>query len=76
MTTATNYNSTEITVKGKKYTVTVATGKSSYILVSQNMPNMMRGSLGRQFSTFDEAVRSYKSPEMKTELLKVELGLI
>lgn len=76
MTTANNssYVSTEIKVKNQLYTVTVVSGLHNYICVSKNMPNVMRGSLGRDFKNFDEAVKFYKSPEMKTALLKVEMG--
>ena len=79
MTTIANgslYTTKKIEVKGKFYSVLVVTGKFNYILVSQDMHYSRRGSLGREFKSFDEAVKAYKSPEMKTELLKVEMGLI
>lgn len=79
MTTIANdsiYTTKKIGVKGKVYSVLVVSGKFNYILVSQDMHYSRRGTLGREFKNFDEAVRFYKSPEMKTELLKVEMGLI
>ena len=76
-TTANNsiYTSTKINVKGQGYTVLVVTGLHNYVSVSKDMPNTKRATLGRDFKNFDDAVKFYKSPEMKTELLKVEMGL-
>ncbi len=68
------YTTTEITVKGNKYSVMVVTGKYNYINISKltNNPFLMGG---KTFQTWDEAASNYKSPEMKTELLKIELGI-
>jgi hypothetical protein len=68
------YTTTEILVKGNKYSITVVKGKYNYINVSKLTNNPGR-TIGKDFANFDEAVRNYKSPEMKTELLKIELGL-
>lgn len=74
-TLETTYTSTEITAKGQTYVVTVASGKHNYVAVRKTSNNPF-GTLGKEFANFDEAARHYKSPEMKTELLKVEMGLI
>ena len=76
-TTANNsvYTSTKINVKGQGYTVLVVTGAYNYVSVSKDMPNTMRATLGRDFKNFDDAVKFYKSPEMKTALLKIEMGI-
>ncbi len=70
-----NYTSTKIIVKGQGYTVLAVTGAINYVSVSKDMPNSMRASLGKDFKNFNEAIMFYKSPEMKVELLKVELSL-
>ena len=76
MTIANNtiYTSTEVTVKGNIFSITVAVGKYNYVSVLKKTNNPY-GGLGKQFANFDEATRAYKSPEMKTALLKVELGI-
>lgn len=73
VTANTTYTSTQITVKGQIYTVTVASGLHNYVSVLKVSNNPYR-TLGKQFANFDEAARHYKTPEMKTELLKIELG--
>lgn len=69
------YTSTNIKVKGNIYSVMVVKGQSNYISVSK-LTNNPFGGPGKEFKNFDEAVKNYKSAEMKVELLKVELGLI
>jgi hypothetical protein len=67
------YTTTKIDVKGNKYSVTVVTGKFNYVSVLKETNNTF-GTCGKEFLNFDAATRHYKSPEMKTALLKVELG--
>lgn len=67
------YTQTDITVKGQVYRVTVVTGKYNYVSILKVSNNPFK-TLGKQFANFDEATRHYKTPEMKTELLKIELG--
>lgn len=73
MTTATTYDSKEFTAKGNKYCVTIVSGSINYIAVAKLTNNPYR-TLGKQFDNFDKAQEHYKCPEMKTALLKIELG--
>ena len=43
------------------------------IVVKQE--NGRRSNIGKNFKTFDQASRAYKNPQIKIELLKIELGL-
>jgi len=75
MTTQTNettYTTTEVKIKNTIYKVTVVKGKSNYVNVSKKIH--MR-SMGKDFVNFDAAVRHYKNPQLKIELLKIELEL-
>lgn len=72
----TTYTVYRTEMKGSQYDVMVVSGKYNYISISKVMPNFSRGSLGREFKTFDEATKAYKSPEMKSFILQVELGLV
>jgi hypothetical protein len=69
-----NYTSTDFEVKGNKWQVIVASGALNYVQVLKLTNNPFL-TTGRMFKNFDEAVRSYTSPEMKTALLKAELGI-
>ena len=68
------YTTTEITVKGQTYAVTVVKGKFNYVNILKKSNNPF-GTSGKDFKDFNEAVMNYKSAEMKVELLKIELGL-
>ena len=68
------YTTREIIVKGNTYAVTVVTGKYNYVSILKLTNNPFR-TIGKEFANFTEAAKNYKSPEMKTELLKIELGL-
>ncbi|RUP42336.1 MAG: hypothetical protein EKK63_01785 [Acinetobacter sp.] len=67
------YTSYKIAIGKTSYTVLVVEGKINYISVSKDMPNILRGSLGRDFKNFDDAVLGYKSPALKVALLNIEL---
>lgn len=71
--TMTTYNTYKFNVKSQEYRITIATGKYNYVNVSKKMHIR---SIGRNFETFDEAVKAYKNATIKTELLKIELGLV
>ncbi len=75
MTTAQNYTTKEIFVKNTKYIITIANGRYNYISVRKEMPKSIMASLGNQFNNFDEAISNYKNPELKMQLLKLQLGL-
>ncbi len=68
------YTTREIIVKGNTYAVTVVTGKYNYVSILKLTNNPFR-TIGKEFANFTEAAKNYKSAEMKTELLKIELGL-
>ena len=75
MTTTTNettYTTTEVKIKNTIYKVMVVKGKFNYVNVSKQIH--MR-SMGKDFVNFDAAVRHYKNPQLKVELLKIELQL-
>ena len=78
MTTFTQNNATyttrEISVRGNIFAVTVVTGKYNYVSI-RKVTNNPFGTIGKDFANFTEAAKNYKSAEMKTELLKLELGL-
>lgn len=69
------YTTTNAEVKGNTFAICVVTGRYNYVSV-RKVTNNPFGTLGKEFANFDEAAKNYKSPEMKTALLKVELGLI
>ena len=69
----TTYNTIAITVKGNIFSITIASGLNNYIAIRKETNNPYK-TLGKQFSNFDEAQQNYKCAEMKTALLKLELG--
>tara|TARA_R110002153_G_scaffold21580_3_gene71865 strand:+ start:1879 stop:2121 length:243 start_codon:yes stop_codon:yes gene_type:complete len=69
----TTYSGYKFTIKKTTYSVVKVTGKHNYINVKQE--NNRRSNFGKNFKTFDEAAKSYKNPQIKIELLKIELGL-
>ena len=74
MKTETTYTTLSYTVKGNTFSVMIATGKSNYVSVTKMTNNPFK-TLGKQFNNFDEAVKSYKSADMKAILLMAESGL-
>jgi hypothetical protein len=72
MTTYTTFTSE---IRGNKFSVLVVSGKYNYISVSKLTNNPFRTS-GREFSNYDEAVKAYKTPEMKSFLFQIETGLL
>ena len=68
----TTYTTTVFFIKTVEYRVTVASGKFNYVNV--NKITAIRG-LGRDFINFTEAAKAYKTPQIKIELLKIELGI-
>ena len=67
------YTSHEVSIKNTKYNVLVATGARSYIVVQKITANPF--GMGKEFTSFDEAIEHYKTPKMKTELLKIKMGV-
>jgi hypothetical protein len=74
MTTTQNYTTKEIFVKNTKYIIIIASGHSNYISVRKKMGRSVMASLGKEFKNFDEAIANYKNPQLKLELLKLQLG--
>ena len=69
----TNYTTTNFFIKNTEYKVLVVEGKFNYINVNKICG--YRRSLGKDFKNFNEAAAAYKNPQIKLELLKIELGL-
>jgi len=67
------YTSYSVEIKAIKYTILLVYGKNNYISVSKDMPNAQRATLGKEFKTFVEASKFYKSAEIKTALMLIEL---
>jgi len=68
------YTTKEITVKGNIFSVLIVSGSINYIMIRKETNNPYK-TAGKQFENFDKAQENYKCPVMKTELLKIELGL-
>lgn len=66
------YRHIEFTVKGNKYAVTIAVGASNYVSTLR-LTNNPYGTSGKQFKNIDEAILSYKSPEIQAELLLIKM---
>jgi hypothetical protein len=69
-----NYTTTTFFIKNTEYRVLVVSGKYNYVNVRKVTANPF-GLCGKDFKNFDEAAKAYKNPQIKLELLKVELGL-
>ncbi len=67
---------TYTTYAAGNFEITVVSGQFNHITISKNMPLIQRASLGKDFKTFDEAAKAYKSAEIKSALLQIELGLM
>lgn len=74
--TTTTYKSYEQNIKGNNFSITVASGRSNYVMVTKKTNNPFGGVFGKTFSSFDKAASHYKSPEMKTFILQVEMNLL
>lgn len=70
-----NYETTQVTVKGNVWSVTVVTGAFNYISILKVTNNPWK-TLGKRYESFDEAQQNYKCAEMKLALLSIETGLI
>jgi hypothetical protein len=69
----TSYTSYEFSIKNTIYSVIVVKGNSNYINVKKVTSNPWN-SMGKYFNSFDAAVQNYSNAQIKTELLKIELG--
>ena len=67
------YKTTQVQVLGNTYTISEVTGKYNYINVRKETNNPFK-TLGKEFKTWDDACKAYKSPEMKTALLMAEMN--
>ena len=68
------YTTTTFFLKNTEYRVMVVTGKYNYVNVRKVTANPY-GICGKDFTNFDEATKAYKNPQIKVELLKIEMGL-
>jgi hypothetical protein len=66
------YRTVSFNIKNTKYNVMIVSGKYNYVNVSK--VSVLRN-LGKDFKNFDEATKAYKNPQIKIELLKIEMGL-
>ena len=69
----TTYTSYSFSIANTNYEVIVVNGKSNYINV--NKICNYRRTFGKNFNSFDEARKNYKNPQIKVELLKIEMGI-
>lgn len=61
-----------VIVTGQNYRITQAKGKLNYIEICKTTNNPFGGRIGKDFKTFDDAQKHYKSPGLKVELLLCE----
>jgi hypothetical protein len=66
--TETTYESLQIQVKSKVYSITIARGRNNYYFIRLENGNRMGG---KNFATLDLAIDSYKSIEMKAALMQI-----
>jgi len=69
----TTYTAHTFEIKNTTYEVIVVQGKSNYVNVNKKCK--YRRTFGKDFANFDVAAKNYKNPQIKIELLKIELGL-
>ena len=69
----TTYTSYSFKIANTDYEVITVTGNSNYINVNKKCS--YRRTFGKDFKNFDEATKAYKNPQIKIELLKIEMGL-
>lgn len=67
----TKYKNAEIKVLGNTWIIVEVSGKYNYINITKITNNPFRGP-GKDYATWDDACKAYKSPEMKTALLITE----
>ncbi len=68
-----NYTTYKTDIKKQPYTILVVTGENNYISISKDMHWRNRATLGKEFKTFSAASQFYKSAEMKTALMMIEI---
>lgn len=66
------YKVTKFNIGKTVWTVMVVSGKNNYVNVSKPTP---WHSLGTDFANMDLAISHYKNPNMKVQLLKIEMGI-
>ena len=72
----TTYQTKEIKIKNTMFSVLIAMNENGlkYVSIKKETNNPFK-SMGKEFANFDEAVKNYKSPQMKIELLLIESNL-
>ena len=68
------YTSKKIQIKNTIFSVVIASGKSNYVSIRKETNNPFK-TLGKQFANFEEAIKNYKSPAMKLELILLQTGI-
>lgn len=71
-----SYTSKEIKIKNTIFSVLIVQDRNTlkYISIKKETNNPFN-TLGKQFASFDDAVKNYKNPQMKVELLMIESTL-
>jgi hypothetical protein len=70
----TNYETKKIQIKNTIFSVVIASGLNNYVSIRKETNNPWKSG-GKRFENFDEAIKNYKSANMKVELLKLQTGL-
>ncbi len=71
-----SYTSKEIKIKNTIFSVLIVQDRNTLKYISiKKETNSPFNTLGKQFASFDDAVKNYKNPQMKVELLMIESTL-
>ena len=74
-TQETIYKSSKFQIGKTIWSLVQASGKSNYVAIRKETSNPFK-TLGKEFANFDEAIKNYKNPQMKLEILKIEMDLL
>lgn len=66
------YYSVPFMVKNTKWTVLFVWGKINYVSIRKVSNNPMGYAIGKEFKNIDQALETYKTPEMKNQLIQSE----
>jgi hypothetical protein len=66
------YYSIPFTVKNTQWTVLFVWGKINYVSIRKVSNNPMGYAIGKEFKNIDQALETYKNPEMKNQLIQSE----
>ena len=66
------YYSVPFKVKNTQWTVLFVWGKINYVSIRKVSNNPMGYAIGKEFKNIDQALETYKTPEMKNQLIQSE----